>query len=116
MQQRTGSMNYSEDSVAAMVDYIKGAEYKINIDPVIADNRSVVKGLVEQTKNTRNANKFIEWLTEWTNDLAGKTNMIDRPFQKMLDRTPMKALRWLNNRVKANAVVGKMCIRDRSWT
>lgn len=61
MQQRTGSMNYSEDSVAAMVDYIKGAEYKINIDPVIADNRSVVKGLVEQTKNTRNANKFIEY-------------------------------------------------------
>ena len=108
MQQRTGSMNYSEDSVAAMVDYIKGAEYKINIDPVIADNRSVVKGLVEQTKNTRNANKFIEWLTEWTNDLAGKTNMIDRPFQKMLDRTPMKALRWLNNRVKANAVVGNL--------
>lgn len=108
MQQRTGSMNYSEDSVAAMVDYIKGAEYKINIDPVIADNRSVVKGLVEQTKNTRNANKFIEWLTEWTNDLAGKTNMIDRPFQKMLERTPMKALRWLNNRVKANAVVGNL--------
>lgn len=108
MQQREGGFNYSEDSIAAMVDYMKDAEYKINIDPIIARNRNIIKGLAEQTKNTRNANKFIEWMTDWTNDLAGKTNPIDRALQKITDRKSMQALRWLNNRVKANAVVGNL--------
>ena len=108
MQQREGGFNYSEDSIAAMVDYIKDAEYKINIDPIIARNRNIIKGLAEQTKNTRNANKFIEWMTDWTNDLAGKTNPTDRAFQKLTDRKFMQVLRWLNNRVKANAVVGNL--------
>src|SRR5699024_6479607 len=67
MQQREGGFNYSEDSIAAMVDYMKDAEYKVNIDPIIARNRNIIKGLAEQTKNTRNANKFIEWMTDWTN-------------------------------------------------
>ena len=91
-----------------MVDYMKDAEYKVNIDPIIARNRNIIKGLAEQTKNTRNANKFIEWMTDWTNDLAGKTNPIDRALQKITDRKSMQALRWLNNRVKANAVVGNL--------
>ncbi len=108
MQRRKGDIHYSEDSIAAMVDYIKDAEYKINLDPIIARNRSIISGLAEQTKNTRNANRFIEWMTEWTNGLAGKTNMIDRPFQKVFNRKSMQALRWLNNRVKANAVVGNL--------
>lgn len=108
MQQREGGFNYSEDSIAAMVDYMKDAEYKVNIDPIIARNRNIIKGLAEQTKNTRNANKFIEWMTDWTNDLAGKTNPIDRALQKITDRKSMQALRWLNNRVKANAVVGNL--------
>lgn len=108
MQQREGGFNYSEDSIAAMVDYMKDAEYKVNIDPIIARNRNIIKGLAEQTKNTRNANKFIEWMTDWTNDLAGKTNPIDRALQKITDRKSMQVLRWLNNRVKANAVVGNL--------
>lgn len=108
MQQREGGFNYSEDSIAAMVDYMKDAEYKVNMDPIIARNRNIIKGLAEQTKNTRNANKFIEWMTDWTNDLAGKTNPIDRALQKITDRKSMQVLRWLNNRVKANAVVGNL--------
>lgn len=108
MQARQGGMNYTEDSISAMLDYIEQAQYKVDIDPLIARNRSVIKSLAETTKATRNANQFIEWMTDWTNDLAGKTNPGDRYKQKEWRRKWIQTLKWLNNRVKANAVVGNV--------
>lgn len=107
MQARKGGA-YVEDAVGGMQRYIPAAEYKVNIDPVIAHNRSIVKGLAEGTQDTRNANKFIEWMSDWTNDLAGKTNPFDRPLQKLTDRKVMRSIEWLNNRAKSNAVVGNL--------
>ena len=107
MQHRTGAA-YTEDAVAGMARYIPQAEYKINIDPLIAQMRGTVKSLVDGSSATRNANGFIEFLTDWTNDLAGKTNPIDRAAQKIVGRKTMKVLEWVNNRVKANAVVGNI--------
>lgn len=105
MQRREG-LDSVEDSVGGMLRYIQGAEYKINIDPQIARLRVAVRDLQEGTADTRNANKFIEWLTDYTNDLAGKTNPFDRAKQKEFSRKTIKALKWINNRVKANAVMG----------
>lgn len=107
MQQRKGGA-YVEDAVGGMLKYIPAAEYKVSIDPQIARGRMLVKGMADATAETRNANRFIEWYTDYVSDLAGKTNPIDRPVQKLVGRKIMGALRWLNSRVKSNAVMGNM--------
>ena len=107
LQRRTG-VDRTDDSVAGVLKYIQEAEYKIAFDPIIAQYRTVVRDIARGTKDTRNANKFIEWMTDYTNDLAGKTNPIDRPFQKITSRKFTKGIMWLNNRVKSNAVMGNL--------
>ena len=105
MQQRKGG-KYKADAVASMLTYLPAAQYKIHFDPVIARLRGTVSSLAEATTNTRNANKVIELLTEYTNSLAGKTNFIDRAVQKVAGRKLMALLGSINSRVKANAVLG----------
>lgn len=109
LQHRRG-VNALEDSVAAMLDYIPQAEYMINIDPQVARLRTVVRDLVDGTANAdqTNANSLIEWLTDYTNDLAGKTNPFDRALQKVVSRKAFKALEWLNGRAKSNAILGNL--------
>jgi len=108
MQQRGEGGRYVADAVAGMAEYIPQAEYKIAMDPVIASQRAIVKTLAEGTVETKNANKFIEWMTEWTNELAGKTNYLDRAIQKNIGRKFMRTVKWLNNRAKGNAVMGNV--------
>ena len=99
---------YTEDAVGGLARYIPSAEYAIHIDPFIAHMRGTIANLAEATSESKNANGLIEYLTDWTGDLAGKTNFLDRPLQKILNRKTMKALEWANNRAKANAVVGNI--------
>lgn len=103
MQKRKGGQ-YVEDSVAAMVKYVPAAQYKASIDPQIARIRAIVRDVAAGTKDTRNANKFIEWATDYAGDLAGKTIFLDRTLEKLGNRKFLKGLEWLNNRVKANAI------------
>lgn len=109
LQKRKG-VNALEDSVAAMLDYIPQAEYMINIDPQVARLRTVVRDLVDGTANAdqTNANSLIEWLTDYTNDLAGKTNPFDRALQKVFSRKAFKAIEWINGRAKSNAILGNL--------
>lgn len=109
LQKRKG-VNALEDSVAAMLDYIPQAEYMINIDPQVARLRTVVRDLVDGTANAdqTNANSLIEWLTDYTNDLAGKTNPFDRALQKVFSRKIFKAIEWINGRAKSNAILGNL--------
>ncbi len=63
------------------------------------------KALAEASDNK--LNNFLKFLDNFSNDLAGKTNPIDRPFQdNMFGRQAFKAINWLNSRVKANTIVG----------
>ena len=84
------------------------AEYAIAFDPAIAHMRSVVTSLRDSTKKTRNANGLISYLSNFTNDLAGKTAGIDRAVTNFLGevdgRATLDAIRKLNSRFKANAV------------
>lgn len=107
LQRRTGAA-YTEDAVGGMAKYIPAAEYKINIDPFIAQMRGTIKSLVDGSAAYKNANGFIEFLTHWTNDLAGKSNPLDRGVQTAVGRKTMRVLEWVNNRVKANAIVGNL--------
>lgn len=108
LQQRKGG-SYTADAVGGMVKYIPTAEYKVNIDPVISNNREFIKKLGTVTENTQQINKNIDYLTDFTNDLAGKTNpLFDRAAQKLVGRKGMTVISWLNNRVKSNAIVGNL--------
>lgn len=99
---------YKADAVEGFVRYAQVAEYMKHIDPVISQFRSHIAGMANATKDSRNANKLIRWLVQWTNDLAGKTNPADRFLQDVIGREAVQFARKINSRAKANAVVGNL--------
>lgn len=105
--QKRGIGKYTEDAIGGMIQYVPAAEYKINIEPVAAQQRDFIKRLENTTKDSLNANRPIEYLTQFTNDLLGKTNRYDRAF---IDRSnkQYKVLEWANNRAKSNAIMGNL--------
>ena len=102
------NMIYEADALAAAKRYIQEAEERIAIDPVIAQMRGSITELAEATADTRSANGFLTWATKWTNDLAHKTGAFDRAINDETQRGFLPALRVINNRIKANAVVGNI--------
>lgn len=104
--QRRGEGPYQADAIGGMLEYILAAEHKIAFDPVIADLRSITRSIAEATKKTRNCNGLIQWLTDFANDLAGKTNpFVDRLLIRSTNgRKWMKFFQWLNRRGRANQV------------
>ncbi len=102
------------DAVGGFLDYLKGSSYAKNIDPQISKFRNLASELAEATapgtKNAGKVNNFIEFLNDFSNDLAGKTNPIDRTFQKWIPggRKAFKAISWMNSRVKANVILGNV--------
>jgi len=66
-----------------------------------------LKALAEDSENK--LNNFLTFLKNFSNDLAGKTNPIDRPIQEnFLGRQVFRAINWLNSHVKANVILGNM--------
>lgn len=54
-------------------------------------------------------NNFLKFLDDFSNDLAGKTNPFDRPFQdKFFGRPAFRAIDWANNKVKINVILGNI--------
>ena len=106
-----------QSSIGAMLDYVPAAEFMIHIDPQIARLRGIVRDLVDGTAdaNQTNANGLIEWLTDYTNDIAGKTNPFDRALQKVFGRKSMKVVEWLNGRAKSNAILGNLNSAIAQW-
>lgn len=110
LQKREGALGYKADAIGGLLEYIPQAEYKINIEPNISNLRNAIKELQLATYKSKNANKFIDELVQVANDLAGKTNKIDRiPGMLLGDkkgRQLINGLTNISNRIRANAVVG----------
>ncbi len=106
-QQRLG-MASKRDAVGGFLNYIPAAAYAKHIDPHIVEFRKLATELASATKDSKNVNNFIEYLHDFTNDLAGKTNPADRYLQKVIPggRKTFKVINWLNTRVKANTILG----------
>ena len=102
------------DAVGGFLDYLKSATYAKNIDPQVAKFRALADELATATDigtdNAGRLNNFIEFLHDFSNDLAGKTNPADRFIQKTVPggRRTFRAINWLNNRVKANVILGNV--------
>lgn len=65
------------------------------------------KALAEDSENKLNS--FLKFLDNFANDLAGKTNPMDRPIQdNFLGRQAFRAINRVNSRVKANVILGNV--------
>lgn len=101
---------YTEDAVGGFIDYLPAASYSIHIDPHIGKFEGLAKELAEATIESRKVNNFIEYLQNFAQDLAGKTNPADRYIQKIIPggRATFRALDWVNNRIKSNTILGNL--------
>ena len=102
MQRRQGGA-YTADAVGGMKRYIRAAEYKLAFDPFIAEMRALNNEIIRQAseQNTTNANNLILWLNDWTNDIAGKSNNLDRVLSETINnRKGMEIFIKFNNNVK----------------
>lgn len=110
MQARTGDRT-KLDAVGGFLDYIKASMYAKNIDPTIESFRGLAADLRQVTKDEGGRlNNFIIFLDDFANDLAGKTNKLDRAIQDWIpgNRKTMAVLDWANSRFKINAIVGNV--------
>lgn len=112
-QKRLG-MKSDVDAVGGFLDYIRAAGYATHVDPYISKFRSLATELAEKTApgtpQAGKVNNFIEFLNDFSNDLSGKTNPLDRAIQKWIPggRQTFRVLNWLNSRVKANVILGNV--------
>ena len=114
-QQRLG-IETEYDAVGGFLNYIRQASYATHIDPQISKFRNLRTDLVDATTqgadpvNVGKLNNYIEFLNDYANDLAGKTNPMDRTIQKYIPggRKAFRMTNWLNRRVKANVILGNL--------
>lgn len=108
-QQRKGPTT-EIDAVGGFIDYIKQASYATHIDKHADRFRALSTELANGTGDSKNVNNFILYLNRFADDLTGKTNAADRFLQEIIPggRTAFKAINWVNNRVKGNAVIGNV--------
>lgn len=111
-QKRIGNKT-TNDAVGGFIEYIKAQSYAKNIDPHIEKFRQLREELVKATNDPKTpeyakVNNFVEFLDDFANDLAGKTSDYDRGIQKSIGRKSMNVINWINNRTKANLIVGNL--------
>lgn len=107
--QKRGLGPYKNDAVGGFLEYIPNAAYATHIDQVIPTFKNLRRQLADGTADSKNINNFIEFLYNYSNDLAGKTNpYFDRNLQQLVGRKTMAVLNWANNRVKKNVILGNV--------
>lgn len=106
LQHRNGN-KYTADAVKSMLDYIPNAEYKLAFDPIINDFRIKTKAIAMNSEETKvsQINKAIVYLTNFTNDIAGKTSLLDRGVKNAIGRNAFKVFETIDGRVKKNAIL-----------
>lgn len=131
-QERKGT-DTAIDAVGGFIDYVPMYAYAKHIDPQISVFRYLRRKLAEKapqkgaelplldeitgqplpgggTFKYKGVDNFLTFLDRFSNDLAGKTNVVDRYLQERIPggRATMRVLDWINNRIKANAILGNL--------
>ncbi len=121
------------DAVGGFVDYVPMFAYAKHIDPHISAFRYLRRKLAEKAPTRgqelpllddltgqplpggerfkhRGIDNFLGFLDDFANDLAGKTNPLDRFVQKRIPggRATMRLIDLINNRIKANQILGNL--------
>ncbi|MDD6467004.1 MAG: hypothetical protein PUF50_02360 [Erysipelotrichaceae bacterium] len=109
--QHRGYGKYNADAIGGLIKYIPAAEYACNVDPFVAQLRGIVKAIRDTSDVDETSLSYtVNYLTQYANHLAGKTFMLDRIITDILPggRKVLKYIKAINNRVKANAILGNM--------
>lgn len=131
-QERIGK-NSTIDAIGGFLDYAPSYAYAVHIDPHIGNFRYLRRRISEvaPTSNVRELvpaegvagemgaknlvkqkglDNFLTFLDDYANDLAGKTNPMDRYIQKVVPggRKTMRVIDFINSRVKANTILGNL--------
>ena len=103
--------DYTADAIGGLIKYIPAAEFASYIDPQIAHMRAIIKAM-RDTSNVDDTDLAytINYLTQFTNKLAGKTFVLDRIVTDVFQdgRKVMQVIKKINSRVKGNAILGNM--------
>lgn len=105
------------DAIGGFLDYVPAFAYGKHIDPHIGVFRYLRRRLAEMAPRSGTVEDFeyqpgvdnmLQYLTDYANDLAGKTNPMERYLQNTLPggRKTFKTLDWANKRIKSNSVLG----------
>ena len=94
------------------LDYLPSVSYATNIDQFIGKFRELgdILRRGQAQAGTKNLNNFTDFLESFSNQLANKTNDVDRVIVKYFPggRTTLEVATLINNRIKANTVVGNI--------
>jgi hypothetical protein len=106
--QRRFGWKTTQDAVGGFINYLPNAAHAIHMDPMITKFRKLADALAEGSGNKKNLNNFIAYLREFTEQVAGKTNWWDRWTDHIGGRKALRAISWVNNRVKSNIIIGNV--------
>lgn len=115
-QTRTGPRS-QRDAIEGYLRFMEGVEYLKHIEPHISKFRYLRRkiaevapkpGVEENMQVQEGVNNFLQFLDNYSNDLAGKTAPADRYIQNVMPggRSTMKVLNFVMNRIKANTMLG----------
>lgn len=105
------------DAVEGFKNYIPQASYTKHISPQIKNLRNFASELraasqkhVDQTGSKPTLNRYIQYVDQFANQLAGKTGALDRVIIDQIPggRTGLRAIDWVSRRVAQNAILGNV--------
>lgn len=118
-QRRIGEAT-NTDAIEGVIDYINAFAYLKHISPHISKFRYLRRRIADFAPapgdpnetlmgNSKGVNNFLVFLDNYANRLAGKSHPLDRWISDTIPggRAMMTAITMINNRVKANTILGK---------
>ena len=105
-KKRTGG-SYEADALKGFAEYIQDASRIIAYDPLIEYYRDFTS-ILRHSAQDDTMSQFTRYLTNYTNALAGKTVGLDRVAREWLGDKRYGIFKEINNRVKANAILGNL--------
>lgn len=108
-KQMRGNGAYKSDAVGGYLKYLQAASHSTHIDPMIKVLRQSAGQIANATEGTKNLNYLKTALEVHADNLAGKTNPIDRLFQDhIIGRKAMQIVNVINSHIKKNMILGNL--------
>lgn len=108
-KQMRGNGAYTSDAVGGYLKYLQAASHSTHIDPMIKVLRNTAEQIATATEGTKNLNYLKTALEVHADNLAGKTNPVDRLFQDhIIGRKAMQVLNVVNSHIKKNQILGNL--------
>lgn len=104
---RQGQKNYSSSGFASLQHRIKEHANAMAFDSTVSYLRTV-ENAIEELDTDNKMNTYMSWFRRYVNNLAGKTNDLDRVMRDMTPDVATAILKAMNDRAKANSVYGNI--------